>query len=473
MKKSCKVILAASALLMLFSATDAFAAKKKDAELEMFKKQPLIKKPLKNAKGKKYDLGGMEVIIADWWSPTEVPEPTTAFGESQRKWLNLLEETYNFKIKQIGIDGWGKHPQTFVQFANNGGPENYVFVLYQNSLSAQMKAGFFYDLATLPSMNGSVKGCLGLEDPMYQKSVTEMLSVGNHIYGMRAIEPEPRGCLFFNKRMLKEAGVDPESIYDMQKAGTWTWNNFDKLCAKLTRDTNNDGVTDVYALTSFSKDYFDAVVASNGAMWVDKDENGKFINGTTSDAFLEALNWGQEIINKYEMPAPEGAAWDYAKSSFINGEACMQVAQEYYSGSFKDMKDDYGMVCFPKGPRVSTYNSYFQDNVYVIPSCYDADRADKIALAYYLYNTPVPGYDDDEGWKNAYYEKYRDARAVDESVALLIANGQQLLTALAGGLDEGDIIYDVYGNYATPAEKIEEVKNKWDAILDEVNGAIK
>lgn len=465
-----KIILSLTALFMVSSATETFAAKKKDAELELFKKQPLVKKPLKDpATKKKYDLGGMEVIIADWWSPTEVQAPTTAYGESQQKWRKLLEETYNFKIKQVGIDSWGKHPQTFVQVSTNDSKENYVFVCYQNPLSPQIKAHLIKDLTTLPVMNGSVEGCAGLNDPMFEKSVTEMMTVGNHIYGFRPIAPEPRGCLFFNKRLFKEAGIDPETLYDMQKNGTWTWENFEKLCAKLTRDTDNDGVTDVYALCSFSKDFFYAAIASNGARLVDRNPDGTFVNGTTRNEFLETMNWGQQIIKKYEMPAPEGAAWDYALSSFINGKACMQASQEYNSGSLRDMKDDYGVLCFPKGPRMKDYNSYFLDNVYIIPSKYSDDRANKIALATYLYYTTVPGYEDDDTWKNDYYQKYRDSRSVDETLAILIKQGKQMLTAIAGNIDSGDIIYDVYAQNATPAEKIEEVKNAWQAKLDDVN----
>jgi ABC-type glycerol-3-phosphate transport system substrate-binding protein len=51
-------------------------------------------------------------------------------------------------------------------------------------------------------------------------------------------------ALFFNKRLFREAGLDPNLPYDMQKAGTWTWSAFIDVCKKLTRDTNNDGRMD-------------------------------------------------------------------------------------------------------------------------------------------------------------------------------------------------------------------------------------
>lgn len=37
------------------------------------------------------------------------------------------------------------------------------------------------------------------------------------------------------------------------------------------------------------------------------------------------------------------------------------------------------------------YVNYAKDNVFVIPSCYDEDKAWKLAFAYNLYTDPVPG----------------------------------------------------------------------------------
>jgi ABC-type glycerol-3-phosphate transport system substrate-binding protein len=321
-----------------------------------------------------------------------------------------------------------------------------------------------YDLTKLPALN--------FNQPKWQKSVTQLMTVGKHIYGMRGIAPEPRGGLFFNKRMFKEAGIDPESIYDMQKNGTWTWANFEKVCAKILRDKNNDGVMDVYPMTSFSKDFFSCAIYSNGATFVGKTADGKFTNGTTSDAFLEAENWATSMVTKYEMPQPKDSKWDYAYASFINGEAAMQAAEVYRAGSLKNMKDDYGFVCFPKGPKAKDYTNSQYDNVYVIPASYSADRANKIAFAFNLFTEPTPGYEDSDSWKNSYYANFRDTRAVDETIARMVKNGVAG-NDLVAGVDVGDVIYNVYALAKTPAEAIEEVKNKWQAVLDEDNGITK
>lgn len=418
---------------------------------------------LTDENGNVYDLGGMEIIVADWWTAEEQAEPATAKEEATQEYQDWIQETYNFKIRQLGIDGWGDHPETFINFATTGGDENYVFVLYPSSLAAPMASGLFYDLSTLD--------CLDFTDDKWQSSTKDMMTKNGAIYGMRALDPEPQGGVFFNKRLLEEAGVDPESVYDMQADGTWTWDAFDELCGKLTRDTNNDGVTDVYAMVNFSVDYFNQVIASNNATFVDKDENGNYINTTKSDAFLEAINWGQEMLKKYEMPEPEGAEWNYSFTAFANAQAAMICTNEYKVGDYSSMEDDFGFVMFPKGPNATSYRQVLSDNVYVIPACYDEERAWKIAFAYNLFTNPTPGYEEEDDWKSSYYTQFRDSRAVDETLQLMRdpANGTYWLLPLIPGLGYGDIIYGAYAREQTGAEIVEAKWDQWQAYLDEAN----
>ena len=81
---------------------------------------------------------------------------------------------------------------------------------------------------------------------------------------------------------------------------------------------------------------------------------------------------------------------NYFESAFINGEVALQVHEDYFAGSLANMEDDYGFVFFPKGPRAETYLYAPSDNIMVIPACYDADRAWKIAFAYNLFTNPPP-----------------------------------------------------------------------------------
>ena len=172
------------------------------------------------------------------------------------------------------------------------------------------------------------------------------------------------------------------------------------------------------------------------------------------------------------MKAPEGAEWNYFESAFINGEVALQVHEDYFAGSLANMEDDYGFVFFPKGPRAETYLYAPSDNIMVIPACYDADRAWKIAFAYNLFTNPTPGYTDSDDWKNGYYQKYRDERAVDETITMMREPEHQFVwySDMVTGYDLGSqYIWDVYAQATTPAEKAESMRGTWQAYIDEAN----
>lgn len=417
--------------------------------------------------GNVIDLGGMEIIICDWWSSDwhdNIGNAETAAAEATEEYRLWLEETYNFTIKQVAATTWGDSPTQFTNIAMTGSEENYVWILRAGAYLQPMNAGLFYDLATLD--------CLDFTDDKWNPIVMGLTTKGESIYAMRPEAAEPRKGIFFNKRLLAEAGVDPESLYDMQANGTWTWAAFEELLAKLHRDTDNDGIIDRYAMMSFSSHLLPAALVSNGVGFVMVDEDGKYYNAAETDAFLEAANWIMGLVKTYEMPAPEGAEWNYFESAFINGEVAIQCHEDYFAGSLANMEDDFGFVMFPKGPRADGYLYAPTDNVWVIPACYDAERAWKIAFAFNLFTNPTPGYGESDDWKSGYYTKYRDDRAVDETIAMMRDGSTQFVwyTDLITGYDLGpDFIWDVYGQAMTPAEKAESMRGTWQAYIDAAN----
>lgn len=420
----------------------------------------------KDENGNTLDLGGIEVIIGDWWSG-DPAAPATAAEEATAEYQQWIQDTYNFKIRQVAVSGWADNPDFFTNFVTTGGPENYVLIMRPDVVATPMVNGLFYDLATLKALD--------FTEEKWNKSVLEVMTRGESIYGMRPIASEPRDGIWFNKRLLEEAGIDPDSLYDMQRDGTWTWQAFEDICAKITRDTDNDGVIDVYATASQQGGVFNVALATNNAAFVKKDENGKLYNATSEDAFLEAANWVVKMSTTYEMPQPEGANWDWTFAAFINGDVAMTVHQDYFKSTLaSSMTDPYGFVMFPVGPKGDGYKTVYSDNTYVIPANYDAERAEKIATAFDLYTDPTPGYEDEEAWKSSYYNFFSDARAVDETIDMMRRNeyGVTFLSNMVPGYDLGPQFYwNTYGRggWRTVAEQLEESKNVWQAALDAVN----
>ena len=417
-----------------------------------------------DAAGNKIDLGGMEIVIRDWWTQPDEDGPNNAFEEAQLEWREWIQETYNFKISQQAISTWASTPEDFLNYVSTGGDENnYIFILRNGAeFASAMNSGLMYDLATLD--------CLDFSEAKWANGTHEFASKGDKIYAMSAETVEPKGGMYFNKRLLTEAGIDPESIYDLQEKGEWTWEKFEEICKQVQKDTDADGVIDRYAMVNFASTFFNEAVWSNNAEYIGKDANGKYVNKLESNETLQALNWAVDMLATYDYPQPEGSEWNYWAEAFVNGCGAFIAGETYQAGGdWSSMEDDFGFVCFPKGPNADDYTNMYNDNPFCIPSCYDADRAWKIAFAYNMWSEPVPGFEDYNGRTEAFYNNFRDTEAVDLTIARLNTNGKHTYHDMIPGLSLGpDLIWGMSKDN-TPAQKAEAIRDTWAAYLEEAN----
>jgi ABC-type glycerol-3-phosphate transport system substrate-binding protein len=456
-----KILLVCLSMLLVLNTLTA--APKKAKKGNPYKDVVLEKDPETK---KVYNFKGMNIIIGDWWSPDVPNPPINQAQEDELAYRDWLQEKYKFTMAAKTFASWERQPQSVANFCITGGEENYVFVVDSRSVSAALRSELFFDLSKVTDVDWSNK--------KWDKSTAEKMSRGGKVYGMRPLAPEPRLGLFFNKRLLQEAGVDPESIYDMQANGTWTWEAFEDISKKVQRDLDNDGIIDIYAMANVTNDFTALALASNGTALIDRDENGKLFNNANSPKALEVWEWIIHMVKTYEMPTPEGAAWDFMKDEFLNGGIAFTVDAQYtvnVGGLFHDMKDDYGFVCFPLGPSTDgKYKTVHDDNIYVVPGCYDDARAKKIVKAFDIYMSDTPGYDSNETWKDGFYPLFRDARAVDETLEFMRSNPNPRYDTMIAGFNYGhDFILPLWFGGATPQEAYEASKNIWQGLLDDAN----
>ena len=314
---------------------------------------------------------------------------------------------------------------------------------------------------------------IDLNDEKWNQADIEFMTYHGRVYGVYAGQTEPRQCLFFNKSVLENAGIDWNAIYDMQADGTWTWDAFEDLLAKIQQDTDNDGVIDIYGFTGDESDLYMMSVFSNNASFFDLDENGQLVPTMNSEAALQGLNWAKRILATYGRPQEN---WDDYKESFKTGKMGFDVYQTYAGfnpdSELSDTDFDWGCVAFPKGPNEgSDYVHIASDNLCVIPNIYDADTVAKLAFIYDMWSNATPGYDDEYGWIGQKYS-YTDERAVDETYAMLreaehsVANKALLL----GGKNEilgSPLLWQMWRE---PAEVVEESMPQWQALCDTYNG---
>ena len=427
------------------------------------------------------NLNGLQIIIGDTYSSEITPAPTNAMDQAISLYREDLRKMYNFTIGTKKVADWEEMEDVYINSVRDGKPVAQVFELDYRFLAKPMKMGLFYDLATLKEFD--------FTRYKWDDTVTEVMTRGDSIYGMRATRIEAGGGLLWNKRLFKEAGLDPDLPYDLQECGEWTWSKFEELCSMLTRDTDEDGLIDVYATCSDGTDTLQCLVSSTGKDFLAVNEDGTIYNNCKDKDVLSAMEFAAELYKKgYEMPEPDDAAEDWQIAAFQNGKAAMQFGEEALckpDAPYGEncMTDEVGFVVLPKPDGQKEYHTYVYGNVWVIPSCYDAETASDIAFAYNLYTEEVPGYDYgvyDEPYEydDYSYDFYRsgkyDERVLKETLPLFHTG--ETANFLTCYLVDGFSIHDLTKHYpfrdSTPEECVEEVWDSWQELIDESNEEI-
>lgn len=421
---------------------------------------------MKDENGNIYDLGGMEIVIRNWWSSGEVPAPVNEYEQAKQDYLEWAQDTYNFTIKELAISDWGSTPQDFVDYVTSGGDDNnYIFTLRNDPVTIYaMDNGYMYDLSTFDFLN--------FADTKFQSNkLHQQYSKDGKINAMYAGYAEPRGGIFFNKRLLQEAGIDPNSIYDMQANGTWTWEAWEEMMKTVQRDVDNDGTIDIYG---FDANYGNPVcysVYSNDSNFVGM-ENGDYTYEFENPKTVEALKWIAEMIDVYACERPEDALWDYYKTAFVEGK-CAFMPDESFNGSsyyfIAEMDDEVGFVMFPKGPKATDYVNCWSSNAHVIPSCYDEEKAWKLAFAYDIYTDDVPGFED--YFDYSMYSSYAlDARSKNETLKMMTQKGMITYHDMIAGLDMGKPFLWNFGGYSIDVDEVlASVRDTYKAAINEAN----
>ncbi len=420
---------------------------------------------LKDANGNVYDLGGMEIIIRDWWTDPEAPTVNVGeYAEAQEEWREWIQETYNFKIVQKQISGWGEVPQDFTDYVTQNGDENnYVFIMREDpSLTSQINKGMMYDLATLDCLDFS-------SEKLSCNGVAQAFTKGNSIYAMYDGPSEPRGGVYFNKRLLEEIGMTADELYDLQKNKQWTWDKMEEIMAKVQRDIDGDGVYDVFGCNCNNGGLVNCAIYSNNGKIVGKDADGKYTYCLEDANTMQAIEWADKIYRTY-WETPDDA-WDQYKESFTNGKYLFMF-EEAWAGQANSfvptMTDDWGFLMFPMGPQADDYVMKASNNPVVIPSCYDADRAWKIAFAWNLYTDTVPGFEGENDAWQAGYQTF-DSRAINESLGVMRMKGVSALENIIPDLDATLLLWNVGPNGKKPSELVEGCRDNFKAAIDAAN----
>ena len=423
-----------------------------------------------DADGNPIDLGGINIVIRDWWTNPDDLLPENAqneFDEAVAEYRIWAQEKYNFTMTQTAISDWGSTPADFVDYVTSGGDDtNYIFIVRDDPAIAQaMASGLMYDLSKLD--------CLDFSQPKFTSNLLhKQYTYKGGIYAMYTGLSEPRDGLFINETLLNDNNIDPDTIYDMQKDGTWTWDKFTEIMDKVQQDTNNDGTNDIWGFTGNTGSFTAAAVYSNGGEFIGSDSNG-YVYKLEDPKTIEGLEFSAKVQTDYYMPRPEGAEWDYYKEEFLNGSVafCLDGFYAGCSGSYFNETDfDMGFVMMPAGPQGKLVNCW-SNNPVVIPGCYDDDTAWKLACAYNIWTEDVPGFEGYNGQISRARSGNISSRGCDETVPMMCEQEHGMITysGMVPGLEAGPTLIWNIGPGADVSAAIDGAAETWKQYINDAN----
>ena len=399
-------------------------------------------------------------------------EPKNQYQEDLRDWLHYeLEDENRVSVQLKSMD---RDPSSYAAGLTAsiaaGAPMGHLCEIDARWIPALINNHLATPLDSLSALD--------LTDAKWNQGVIEATSFGGHIYGINA-DNEPGYGVFFNKRILQEAGYGENDLYDHQKNGTWNRAKFEEVLKACTKDTNGDGKTDIWGLTtSLGANYYTAMVYASEAAFVTKDASGQFANQMGSEEFLSALSWAEEVRKEYGAPPTEDPTGMVSYTDrFINGEVAMMVANESDIQYLSSMKDDWGFVMIPC-PDGELLVAVDPSPVVFIPASFSKEEANEIAYVFDLVTNPLPCLDGDY-WKESYYGEYRDSRAVDETLQIM-KRGINIKPRLELFVQDlyhnsvmNDFLYPLFAGETTPEEGIKANLEKWNTCIKEQNNALK
>ncbi|MCL2372152.1 MAG: extracellular solute-binding protein [Defluviitaleaceae bacterium] len=418
------------------------------------------------------DLGGQHFVIGNWWGYWHVDtfEPQTEEAEERLFDRIDIMERYNFTMEERRMGGWGEVRDMIPLQIMAGSRDVHIWhmegawfgTMQQQNLFAPLREEYFDPVTGINWHRGTIDASRRGGTP--------------HAFATGVV---PGGGVYFNMRLLEEAGLDPELPFDLQLAGDWTWDTFMDIARAATRDLDGDGVPDTWGIATFGQDFLQRALRSNDARYVDMDADGRFINSTNTPEFLEALTWANNLGDEgVTMPEPEGMGWDFFVAAFNNGMAAMRAAGDYVAGAHvnPNLADPWGFVAFPRGPRADTHLMDGNMNFQAVPANFSEEEVDDIFFVLHRWIRPLPGFDDPLGWQAGAFASHYHPRSVTETMTMFTRNPALMSPAFVhlvpGGMPHGPEFGWRIWHGNDPAVILEEAQPRWNEYLARANGDI-
>ena len=296
----------------------------------------------------------------------------------------------------------GTYLEEIQKQANTGDDTYQLYYVVSHEMADYVFDGYYLDLSELDYLDFDMPWWNS--DFIYECSVKNkvfMLTGSLSLTMLREIH-----AVYFNKTLANDYGAgipDLNDMYGLVDSGKWTIDKLMELSGGIYRDMNGDQVRDI-------EDCYGVIcVGSTADMpWgafdisvFEKDEDDWFVFNVNTDKLFSAYEKIYDLFYNTDGSATayfEVSGTD-AANMFANGNALflLDSLSDVENISFRNMKDDYGILPEPKyNEQQKEYYAYSGEfSCFAIPVTNarpEVTAAVLEAMSSYSYNETVPAY---------------------------------------------------------------------------------
>ena len=258
-----------------------------------------------------------------------------------------VEDRFGVNITTLSPGDYGTTNTTAKSSILSGEDEFDLVINHMIDNSSLAVSGLFADFNTIDYISP--------EKPWWNDSAYENLSIDGHVWLMVGdISPyflRYNYVVYFNKRLTDEYSIDEDALYSDAMAGKWTIDRYSELTKDIWRDLNGNNEADeedLYGLAAQVSSYVTPFIYSFGETTVKKDENDIPKLAMDAEKFSAITEKVYKLIYEQQGTLPSNN-WTLHSDTFIDGRAVfMNGVLAHSIEYFTDMKDDYGILPYPK-----------------------------------------------------------------------------------------------------------------------------
>lgn len=421
-----------------------------------------------------FDFGGKTITVGTWWDYYYTSDNTSiddnkAVSNRETAQMQLdnvrrIEQKYNCKIVYKNMT-WAGIMSSINTSIAAGTPDCDVYMAdLQFGLPAVFN-GLAQDLTPNIPANSDMLSA----SPQIMHSLDTSGLGGTYLF--QDVQLPLNGLVMgYNATMIQDLGLeDPQQLY---KDGKWTWDKFEELAKAGTKDTNNDGVTDVYGFGSVFTETAAGFLLSNGASLASTPTEG-----LDSPSAVQTFEFMNKLYNTDFCARPFQSDWNDNWYAWSQGKVMFWTGQPWIFSDAAtkavaagaEIPFDYHVVPFPKGPSATddTPRSIVTGNWYFIPTGEKENVSQILTIMeeYFGWHKGDPEYRDDPTWLQGCFLSQDDVDIAVKCGSTLVFDPWQSLDPYFnfGSVIIGPVIND---KSQTVAQAVEAGKGTLQNALD-------